>query len=136
MFWRVDGPQRAGVTAELVPAAADDRLLPHTARCRSPQQQLERAGVRAAAIHGGRSQNQRDKALAMFKIGRVEALVATDVAARASTWMALRAWLHYDTPKTARRTCTDPVARRVPARVVSCLVGGHGDTRTVFEDAA
>ena len=41
-----------------------------------------RRGVRTAAIHGGRSQNQRDRALATFKVGRVEALVATDVAAR------------------------------------------------------
>ena len=44
--------------------------------------QLQRAGVAAVAIHGGRSQSQRDRALSAFAGGRVQALVATDVAAR------------------------------------------------------
>jgi superfamily II DNA/RNA helicase len=44
--------------------------------------QLQRAGVSAAPIHGGRSQAQRDRALASFVAGRAQALVATDVAAR------------------------------------------------------
>ncbi|MEA2462146.1 MAG: hypothetical protein QOH90_2323, partial [Actinomycetota bacterium] len=41
-----------------------------------------RAGVSAVPIHGGRSQSQRDRALASFAGGAVQALVATDVAAR------------------------------------------------------
>ena len=44
--------------------------------------QLQRAGVAAVPIHGGRSQAQRDRALAAFSQGRATALVATDVAAR------------------------------------------------------
>jgi superfamily II DNA/RNA helicase len=44
--------------------------------------QLQRAGVHAVPIHGGRSQSQRDRALAAFVDGRAQALVATDVAAR------------------------------------------------------
>jgi superfamily II DNA/RNA helicase len=44
--------------------------------------QLQRAGVAAVAIHGGRSQGQRDRALASFASGRSKALVATDVVAR------------------------------------------------------
>jgi superfamily II DNA/RNA helicase len=44
--------------------------------------QLQRGGVSAVPIHGGRSQSQRDRALASFAKGRVQALVATDVAAR------------------------------------------------------
>ena len=44
--------------------------------------QLQRAGVTAVPIHGGRSQSQRDRALATFTNGRALALVATDVAAR------------------------------------------------------
>jgi superfamily II DNA/RNA helicase len=39
-------------------------------------------GVRAAALHGGKSQNQRTRALAEFRSGRLGALVATNVAAR------------------------------------------------------
>ena len=44
--------------------------------------QLSRAGVDAAAIHGNRSQNQRQRALDAFAAGYPRVLVATDVAAR------------------------------------------------------
>jgi len=43
---------------------------------------LEEAGVSNAAIHGNKSQGQRQAALAAFKASRIRALVATDVAAR------------------------------------------------------
>ncbi len=43
---------------------------------------LERAGVEAAAIHGNKSQPQRERALAAFKRGTTRVLVATDIAAR------------------------------------------------------
>jgi ATP-dependent RNA helicase RhlE len=45
-------------------------------------EQLVRDGIRAAAIHGNKSQSQRLRALADFKGGRVDLLVATDIAAR------------------------------------------------------
>ena len=45
-------------------------------------QDLDKAGVRAAAIHGNKSQNQREKALADFKSPRPPVLIATDIAAR------------------------------------------------------
>jgi len=45
-------------------------------------QHLEAAGQPAAAIHGNKSQPQRERALAMFKAGRIGVLVATDIAAR------------------------------------------------------
>jgi superfamily II DNA/RNA helicase len=44
--------------------------------------QLSRAGVEAAAIHGDRNQNQRQRALDAFTAGHPRVLVATDVAAR------------------------------------------------------
>ncbi|GAB3969712.1 hypothetical protein GCM10027615_24420 [Plantactinospora veratri] len=44
--------------------------------------QLMTRGVRAAALHGGKSQPQRTRTLEQFKSGQVTALVATDVAAR------------------------------------------------------
>jgi superfamily II DNA/RNA helicase len=44
--------------------------------------QLSRAGVDAAAIHGDRNQNQRQRALDAFTAGHPRVLVATDVAAR------------------------------------------------------
>jgi ATP-dependent RNA helicase RhlE len=45
-------------------------------------QQLQRAGISAAPIHGNRSQPQRMRALADFKRGAARILVATDIAAR------------------------------------------------------
>ncbi|MEN8175433.1 MAG: helicase-related protein, partial [Pseudomonadota bacterium] len=45
-------------------------------------QQLERDGIRAAAIHGNKSQGARTRALADFKSNAVRVLVATDIAAR------------------------------------------------------
>ncbi|HMO28661.1 DEAD/DEAH box helicase [Enterovirga sp.] len=44
--------------------------------------QLARSGIEAAAIHGNKSQGQRERALADFKAGRNRVLVATDIAAR------------------------------------------------------
>jgi ATP-dependent RNA helicase RhlE len=43
---------------------------------------LDGSGVKVSAIHGNKSQNQREAALAAFKAGRIRALVATDIAAR------------------------------------------------------
>jgi ATP-dependent RNA helicase RhlE len=43
---------------------------------------LETAGIRVAAIHGNKSQSQREHALAAFRASRVRVLVATDIAAR------------------------------------------------------
>ena len=43
---------------------------------------LDKAGVGAEAIHGNKSQNARERALANFKAGRIRVLVATDIAAR------------------------------------------------------
>jgi ATP-dependent RNA helicase RhlE len=46
------------------------------------QRDLARAGIDAAAIHGNKSQNQRERALAAFKAPRPPVLIATDIAAR------------------------------------------------------
>ena len=43
---------------------------------------LEAAGIRVAAIHGNKSQSQRERALAAFRAAKIRALVATDIAAR------------------------------------------------------
>jgi ATP-dependent RNA helicase RhlE len=45
-------------------------------------QKLEKAGIKAAAIHGNKSQGARTRALAGFKDGSISVLVATDIAAR------------------------------------------------------
>jgi ATP-dependent RNA helicase RhlE len=61
-------------------------------------QQLEGAGVRAAAIHGNKSQAARVKALDMFKRGEVTALVATEVAARGLDIKELPQVVNYELP--------------------------------------
>ncbi len=60
--------------------------------------QLNDRGVSAVALHGGRSQGQRDRALKDMSGGRVRALVATDVAARGIHVEALPAVVHFDPP--------------------------------------
>jgi len=46
------------------------------------QRDLDKSGIRSAAIHGNKSQNQREKALAAFKGQHPPVLIATDIAAR------------------------------------------------------
>jgi ATP-dependent RNA helicase RhlE len=59
---------------------------------------LERQGVRAARIHGNRSQSQRTLALEGFKAGRYDVLVATDIAARGIDVVALGHVVNFDVP--------------------------------------
>jgi ATP-dependent RNA helicase RhlE len=62
---------------------------------------LEKAGVSCAAIHGDRSQSQRQKALDGFKSGRTRVLVATDVVARGIDVDEISHVINYDMPNTA-----------------------------------
>ena len=59
---------------------------------------LVRTGVRAAAIHGNKSQAQRTKALDDFKRGKVEILVATDIASRGIDISELPMVINFDLP--------------------------------------
>ncbi|AJY07738.1 DEAD/DEAH box helicase family protein [Burkholderia vietnamiensis LMG 10929] len=62
---------------------------------------LERDGVVASAIHGDKSQIERMQALDAFKRGEIEALVATDVAARGLDIAELPAVINFDLPFNA-----------------------------------
>jgi ATP-dependent RNA helicase RhlE len=62
---------------------------------------LDKAGVDAAVIHGGKSQNARQRALADFRNGRVSVMVATDVAARGIDIDAVSHVVNYDLPNEA-----------------------------------
>ena len=61
-------------------------------------QQLTADGIRAAAIHGNKSQSARVRALEDFKASRVTALVATEVAARGLDIRELPQVVNYDLP--------------------------------------
>jgi ATP-dependent RNA helicase RhlE len=62
---------------------------------------LERDGLRTAALHGDKSQDERLKALEAFKRGEVDLLVATDVAARGLDIADLPAVFNFDVPFNA-----------------------------------
>jgi ATP-dependent RNA helicase RhlE len=59
---------------------------------------LSREGVRAVAMHGDKSQGQRERALASFERGDVDTLVATDVAARGIDIDGISHVINYDPP--------------------------------------
>ncbi len=59
---------------------------------------LGKAGIQAEAIHGNKSQNARQHTLARFKKGKVNVLVATDIAARGIDIKELELVVNYDLP--------------------------------------
>ena len=59
---------------------------------------LQKKKIECAAIHGDKSQNQRQKALKSFKNGHIRVLVATDIAARGIDIDKLRHVINYDIP--------------------------------------
>jgi ATP-dependent RNA helicase RhlE len=61
-------------------------------------QHLEASGQKAAAIHGNKSQGQRERALAMFKSGAVTVLIATDIAARGIDVDGITHVINFDLP--------------------------------------
>lgn len=63
--------------------------------------ELEKRGIKSTAIHGGKSQGARNRALAEFKAGLVTTLVATDVAARGLDIEQMPLVINYDLPDVA-----------------------------------
>lgn len=102
-FILVRGPDKVAVAADVVDSHGSTLVFCRTRHgvdrvCR----QLRRLGIKTGWIHGGRSQNQRDAALAAFVDGRVQALVATDVAARGIHVDDVSCVLHFDPPADAK----------------------------------
>jgi ATP-dependent RNA helicase RhlE len=64
---------------------------------------LETAGIRVAAIHGNKSQAQRQRALAAFRAARIRALVATDIAARGIHIEEVTHVVNYELPDVPER---------------------------------
>lgn len=62
---------------------------------------LERAGIASAAIHGNKSQPQRERALAAFRDGSTPVLIATDIAARGIDVDGVGLVVNYDLPNIA-----------------------------------
>lgn len=62
---------------------------------------LVKSGIESASIHGNKSQNHRQRALADFKSGKVRVMVATDIAARGIDIEELDLVINYDLPDAA-----------------------------------
>ena len=138
VFWTVDGPQRTDVATNLVPVAGPTIVFCRTRRGADRlAKQLGRNGVRTETIHGGRSQNQRDRALAAFASGGVEALVATDVAARGIHVDGVACVVHFDTPEDEKAYLhrSGRTARAGASGLVVSFVP-HADRRQVDAHAA
>jgi len=103
LFWRASSGDRVAVTADIAAAAGPTIVFSRTKHATDRiARQLEQRGIRAAAIHGDRSQKQREKALDLFVRGAVDALVATDVAARGIHVDGVNAVVHFDPPADAK----------------------------------
>ena len=98
-FIKVQKSDRIWLSADVIAEAG-----PTVVFCRTRHgvdrlaRQLKAEGIKAGYIHGGRSQSQRDRALKVFVDGKVDALVATDVAARGIHVDGVACVIHYDPP--------------------------------------
>ncbi|MFZ4516626.1 MAG: DEAD/DEAH box helicase, partial [Acidimicrobiia bacterium] len=103
LFWSLERADRVAVASAIV-----DRVGPTVVFCRTKHgaervaEQMNRTGALAVAIHGDRSQAQRDRALEQFRNGRANALVATDVAARGIHVDDVAAVIHFDPPADSK----------------------------------
>ncbi|MBV8744582.1 MAG: DEAD/DEAH box helicase [Xanthobacteraceae bacterium] len=97
----VDAAAKHSVLIDLLRDEAADRALVFTRtkhRADVVVRRLSAAGIAAAAIHGNKSQNNRDRALAGFRDGRVRTLVATDIAARGIDVDGITHVVNFDLP--------------------------------------
>jgi superfamily II DNA/RNA helicase len=135
-FWQVEHHDRVRTTAEIVDSTSPSIVFTRTRHgADRVADQLDRAGVSAAAIHGGRNQNQRTRALGAFTSGRVKALVATDVAARGIHVDGIASVVHFDLAADAKDYLhrSGRTARAGAGGVVVTLVLGDqlGKTRSL-----
>ncbi len=96
-FWLVQHHDRTKHTADLISESGKSIVFTRTRRGADRlAKQLGKLGVSAVAMHGGRSQNQRLRALDAFASGKARALIATDVAARGIHVDDVAAVIHFD----------------------------------------
>jgi ATP-dependent RNA helicase RhlE len=97
----VDSEQKAALLSHLLSAGERDATLVFTRTKHGADRlsrQLERDGIRTAALHGNKSQSARTRALDDFKQGRIQVLVATDIAARGLDIVQLPRVVNYELP--------------------------------------
>ena len=97
----VDTARKRPMLAELLKDSRMSRTLVFTRTKHGADrvtQHLEAAGLPTAAIHGDKSQPQRERALQSFKDGRIRVLVATDIAARGIDVDGITHVVNFDLP--------------------------------------
>jgi superfamily II DNA/RNA helicase len=98
-FWSVDRDRRRTTLTQLLRTADSAIVFVRTKHGADRlTKQLNSNGAAAAAIHGNRTQPQRERALAAFRAGSVTTLVATDIAARGIHVDQVQLVVHYDLP--------------------------------------
>ena len=98
---QVDFSAKSGVLAQLLKQEPVDRALIFTRTKHGADKvvkTLEKAGIRANAIHGNKSQNHRERVLAAFRTGEIRTLVATDIAARGIDVDGISHVVNFDLP--------------------------------------
>jgi len=97
----VDRAGKPGLLAEVLREKSVERVLVFTRTKRGADKvvrALAKAGLASEAIHGNKSQNQRERVLAAFRAGHVRTLVATDIAARGIDVDGISHVINYDLP--------------------------------------
>jgi ATP-dependent RNA helicase RhlE len=97
----VDRAGKAALLAEVLRAEPIDRVLVFTRTKHGADKvvrALAKSGLDAAAIHGNKSQGQRERVLAAFRTGSVRTLIATDIAARGIDVEGISHVVNYDLP--------------------------------------
>jgi ATP-dependent RNA helicase RhlE len=96
-----EGPEKRAVLADILRAEGVSRTIVFTRTKHGANRvvlHLTKAGIRAEAIHGNKSQNARERALSGFRDGEVPVLVATDIAARGLDIDGVSHVINYDLP--------------------------------------
>ncbi len=99
----VETQRKRGLLAELLRGEGVGRTLVFARTKHGADRvvkQLDQDGIAANAIHGNKSQGQRERALAEFKTGRAPVLVATDIAARGIDVDGVTHVMQFDLPDT------------------------------------
>jgi ATP-dependent RNA helicase RhlE len=97
----VGSPGKRALAVHVLADAAVERALVFTRTKRGADRVVKHlldAGIDAAAIHGDKSQAQRERALAAFRAGRTRVLVATDIAARGIDVDSVSHVINFDLP--------------------------------------
>ncbi len=100
----VDAARRTPLLRHMIEKGAWTRVLVFVATKYASEHvadKLHKSGIEAAPFHGDLSQGARTRALAGFKAGRLQVIVATDVAARGIDIAQLPVVVNYDLPRSA-----------------------------------